>query len=161
MNVDVENMIFSVVSKALDERYYEVIDYMNNNYPGLNNKYPPTTVNLKDPVFVTGEYIDAPSKFPAVSIIQTDDAVYRKMITENIENHTHLMFEVNCYSNLTGYKKAEAKALMEIVDEEFSNLGFVRTMRSPAPNILDATIYRIVARYEGIIENSTHIVYTS
>lgn len=159
--VDIENQIFSIVSQALDLRFFEVIDYMNENYPGLNNKYPSSSVNLNDPVFVTGEYVDSPTKFPAVSIIQIDDSVYRKMMTNRIENHTKMTFEVNCYSNLAGYKKAEAKALMNIVDEEFSRLGFVRTMRSPAPNILDATIYRIVARYEGVIENATHIIYTS
>lgn len=159
--IDAENAIFSQISRNLDIRFQEVIDYMNYTYPSLGNRYPPTTTNLDDPVFVTGEYVDAPTRFPAVSIIEIDDSVYRKMITTNIENHTKLTFEVNCFSNLAGYKKAEAKAIMDIVDDEFSKFGFVRTMRSPASNILDATIYRIVARYEGVLQHATGIIYTS
>lgn len=150
--IDAENAIFSQISRNLDIRFQEVIDYMNYTYPSLGNRYPPTTTNLDDPVFVTGEYVDAPTRFPAVSIIETDNSVLEKMITTNIENHVHVMYEVNVFSNLAGYKKAEAKAIMNIIDDEFTKLDFVRTMMSPASNIMDATIYRIVSRYEGYID---------
>ena len=122
---DVENMVFSAAAGKLRE-----------------------TV---DGIFVTGEYVDAPAKFPAVSIIEVNNSIVAKMRTTNIENAAKLLYEVNIYTNTIGYKKSEAKKILEITDAAMSAMGFSRTMAQPMPNLSDATIYRIVARYEGIV----------
>lgn len=104
-------------------------------------------------IFITGEYIDAPSRFPATSIIEVDNSVYRKMTTrEQIENAASIAYEVNVYSNKVGYKKMEAKQIMNVIDEVFASMNFTRTMLQPASNIQDATIYRLVARYEAVVD---------
>ena len=103
-------------------------------------------------IFVSGEYVDSPAKFPSVTIVESDNSVLQKMMTiaPNLENAVSLMYEVNVYTNSVGYKKSEAKDIMETIDNEFSKMGFTRTMCNPVSNLQDATIYRIVARYEGI-----------
>lgn len=102
-------------------------------------------------IFVSGEFVDSPAKFPAVTIIEADNSVYQRMRTTTIENAAQLMYEVNVFSNKTGYKKSEAKAIMDTIDEQFAALGFTRTMCNPVSNLQDATIYRMVARYEGVV----------
>jgi len=113
-------------------------------------------------VYVSGEYVDSPAKFPAVTIVEINNGVFQKMRTAapNLENAVSLTYEVNVYTNSIGYKKSEAKKILETIDNEFSNMGFTRTMCNPVSNLQDATIYRIVARYEGIADRNFRI-YTN
>lgn len=103
-------------------------------------------------IFVTGEYVDAPPSFPAVSIIEGGNSVAQRYRTTKIENAVAVMYEVNIYSNKASGKKSEAKAIADTVDTVFESIGFTRTMRNQVANFNDATIYRIVCRYEAIID---------
>ena len=67
------------------------------------------------------------------------------------EVHSLLMFEVNVYSNKLSGRKTECKQIMKIINEEFMDRGFRRTGLRPIPNLYDATIYRMVARYTGVV----------
>lgn len=100
-------------------------------------------------IYVAGEYIDVPARFPAVTIMEEDNSVAARMRTEKIENAVELMYETNVYSNLIGYKKAQAKRIQQILDREFEAMGFERIMSNPMPNLQDASIYRIFSRYHG------------
>ena len=124
--IDFESDIFSAVATAL-----------RTAHPG---------------VFVTGEYVDAPPSFPAVSIIENGNSVAQRYRTTKIENAAAVMFECNIYSNKASGKKAEAKAIANTLDTAFETIGFTRTMRNQVANFNDATIYRIVCRYEAIID---------
>lgn len=132
--IDIESDVFDTVASVL-----------RSWYPGI---------------FVSGEYNSSPAAFPAVTISEADNSVYQKMRTTTIENAASLMYEVNVYSNKEGYKKAEAKAIMATIDQELMRLGFTRTMCNPIPNLQDATIYRIVARYVAVADKDFWI-YTS
>lgn len=103
-------------------------------------------------IYVTEEYVSAPSKFPAVSIIEADNHVVPKMRTTNIENAAAVMYEVNIYSNKVSGKKAEAKAIADTLDAKFAEIGFTRTSMNQVPNWKDGSIYRIVCRYEAIVD---------
>lgn len=124
--IDVESIVFSQVAEAL-----------RLTFPGI---------------FVSGEYVDTPAKFPAVTIVESDNAVVQRMRTTKIENAVTLMYEVNVYTNTVGYKKSEAKDIMESIDNEFVKLGFARTMCNPISNLSDATIYRMVSRYTATVD---------
>ena len=131
--INVENEIFNVIANAV-----------RTAYPGA---------------YVVGEYVKAPPKFPYVSIIENDNAVYDKTQTSsNLENHASVMYEVNIYSNKTSGKKSECKAIASLIDNEFATLGFSRTMLQHIPNIEDATIYRMVGRYQGVVSKDK-VVY--
>lgn len=124
--IDIENEIFSIISEKLRARY-----------PGI---------------YMSGEYVKTPPSFPNVSLIEMDNQIYRSTRTNgNIENHIQVMYEINVYSNKTKGKKTEAKSIMSVIDSEFARLGFTRIMYNPIPNELDATIYRIVARYRAVV----------
>ena len=131
--IDIENDVFDTVAKALRAAHKGI--------------------------YVVGEYVPAPPKFPAVTIVEADNRVVERMRTLNIENAASVMYEVNVYSNKTSGKKAEAKAIAATIDAEFSKMGFTRTMKNQVPNLNDATIYRIVCRYEAIVDKDFWIYH--
>lgn len=120
-----------------------------------------TPLRAKFPgIWVSGEYVDAPAKFPAVTIEEVNNSVYQKMRTVHIENAASVLYEINIYSNKIGYKKSEAQEIMSFIDDILAGLGFTRTMCNPLPNLADATIYRLTARYEAVIDKDNWI-YTN
>lgn len=133
--IDIESIVFSTVASALREKY--------------------------DGIFVSGEFTDLPAKFPAVTIVESDNSIVQRMRTTHIENAINVMYETNVYTNTVGYKKSEAKDIMETLDEEFTKLGFARTMCNPVANLQDATIYRMVARYEATVDKDLWVYRTT
>lgn len=132
--IDVESIVYSNVSKAVKEKFPKA--------------------------FTSGEYTDTPAKFPAVTITESDNTVLKRLRTnDRLENAVSVMYEVNIYTNTVGYKKLDAKKILSVVDAEMEEMGFTRTYCSPIANIQDATIYRIVARYDGVVDRD-HWVYT-
>lgn len=124
--INVENEIFSIVSKSVREKYPSV--------------------------FISGEYVRTPSKFPFVSLIEMSNTAYdRTQTSGSLENHASLMYEVNVYSNKRSGKKTECKEIATLIDDELAALGFSRTMLQPIPNLDDATIYRMTGRYTAVI----------
>lgn len=110
-------------------------------------------------IFMTGEYVMTPPSFPAISLIETENEVYRNgRSTSEIENFATVFYEVNVYSNKTSGRKTECKAIMSLVDDQMKRWGFTRTMLSPVSNLEDATIFRYVARYRAIVSKD-HIIY--
>lgn len=112
-------------------------------------------------VYVSGEYVPAPPEFPAVSIVEMDNRVYERARTLNIENAARVTFECNVYSNKAANKKSEAKAIAATLDDAFAAIGFTRTFKNPVPNMNDATIYRIVLRYEAIVDKDFWIYHNN
>ena len=109
---------------------------------------------------VAAEYVEMPAKFPHVSIVEADNRILERMRTNNIENAIQSMYEVNIYSNKASGKKSEAKAIANTLDDVLSGIGFTRTFREQVPNLRDATIYRIVCRYEAVIDKD-FVIYQS
>ena len=118
-----------------------------------------TEVRAKHPdIYMVGEYVKTPPRFPFVSLVEMDNQSYQR--TEDSgssENHASVMYEVNVYSNKTVGKKTECKAIATLIDEQMLALGFARTMLQPIPNLDDATIYRMVGRYSAIISKDKKI----
>lgn len=129
--IDIESDVYSAVASVLREKY--------------------------SGIFTSGEYTDSPAKFPAVTIIEADNAVFNSMRTTNIENAVTVMYEISVYTNSVGYKKSDAKDIMETADEVMLKLGFTRVSLSPVSNLQEATIYRLVARYSAIVDKDLWI----
>ena len=130
--VNVETDIFNIVSIAVRKVYPDV--------------------------FISGEYVKSPPKFPCVSLVEMDNSAYtRTQTSSSVENHAELMYEVNVYSNKTKGKKNECKAIAALIDDELAALGFSRSMLQPIPNLDDATIYRMVGRYRAVVSKDKKI----
>lgn len=125
--IDIENTVFNAVANALRAAYPNISVY--------------------------GEYLETPSSFPCVTLVEDDNSEIagNKTLTREPEMASNLMYTVNVYSNLTTGKKAQAKAITDVVDAQMHRFGFERTMRSQLPNV-DRTIYRVTARYTKVIQ---------
>lgn len=121
--IDVENEIFTALATVL-----------RSEYPSI---------------YVASVKKRIPASFPAVQIIETSNVVSTDTSdTAHYENHADLMYEVNVYSNLTSGAKKQARSILNIVDDKFEELGFVRSLCEPIDNS-DSSIFRYVARYIG------------
>lgn len=130
--IDVENEIFNKVSTSVRAKF-----------PSAN---------------ITGEYVKSPSSFPHISLEEADNSVFANTQTSTeYENHGVLLYEVNVYSNKISGKKTECKEIMSLIDDEMSSMGFTRTLLQPIPNMDNATIYRMTARYTAIISKDKMI----
>lgn len=108
--------------------------------------------------FVVGEYVATVPRFPAVSIVEMDNSTVRRtQSSANMENTVEVMYEVNVYSNKVMGKKAECKAVLALIDEQFLRLGFNRVSVLPTQNLNDATIYRMTARYRAEVDRDKRI----
>ena len=130
--INVESDVFNIVSIAI-----------KTVYPDL---------------YISGEYVKSPPKFPAVSLVEVDNSAYTRTQTDsNVENHAELLYEVNVYSNKKSGKKSECKEIAALIDNELAALGFSRTMLQPIPNMDDATIYRMTGRYRAVASKDNTI----
>ena len=124
--IDIEREVMSRISAALVKKY-----------PKIN---------------LSNELLKTPSDFPCVSVIEIDNRMYeRTQSTDCGENHAVIVYEVNVYSNKIKGKKDEAKSIILVVDEVLEGLNFTRMMLNPIPNLVDNTIYRMVARYQAVV----------
>lgn len=131
--ISIENELFTIVATALREAY--------------------------DGIYVAGEYVAQPPRFPAVFIVEMDNSVYQPgRDSGGIENFASVMYEVDVYSNLAKGKKAQAREIISAVDDIMAAHGFTRTFLNPVQNFNDATIYRMTARYTGVVSKD-NVVY--
>lgn len=110
-------------------------------------------------IFITGEYVHAPESFPAVGLIEEDNAAFLPALDSEGSHHSQLMYEVNVYSNLKSGRKTQAKEIMQEIDEKMSELGFVRLSRKPMtlPNA-ETSIYRMNARYRTVVDENKRLL---
>ena len=123
--IDIENLVCDRVFRAVNTVYPDAVCY--------------------------SEYVEIPEAFPCVTCYEADNRTYRESDDDQLKDHqVRVMYEINVYSNKQFGKKAEAKAIADIVDEAMLSMKFSRSMRSQIPNI-DRTIYRVTMRYEAIV----------
>lgn len=123
--IDCENEVYTRIARILRDKF-----------PGIN---------------IAGEYVNAPSSFPHVSITQSDNSVVSEQMTGSAEM-AQVMFEINIYSNKADGRKTECKAIAKVIDDVMFRMNFKRMALTPIPNMEDATIYRIVARYRAMTD---------
>ena len=107
-------------------------------------------------ITVSGEYINAPSKFPYVSVVEQDNySSTDKLDSSTREKFATVMYEVNVYSNKSGHKKSEAREIMGEIDKMFISMNFIRLVMNPVKNKENPTIYRVIARYRAETDGET------
>jgi len=120
--IDCENEVYTRVATAL-----------RGSYSGID---------------ITGDYVNIPSGFPHVSIVQIDNRTVKDKTTDTAEM-ARVVFQMDIYANDKSGKKATAKAIAKTIDDEMFRMNFRRTGLDPNPNRDDLTIFRLTARYEG------------
>lgn len=122
--IDIEQEVYTPIVKTLRKRF-----------PGIS---------------VSGEYVNAPAKFPYVSIVEQDNyPTVEHLDSSNTERYATVMYEVNVYSDKVGKKKTVCREIMGVISEMLHRKNFIRIFMSPVPNMENGTIYRLVARYRA------------
>ena len=124
--IDVENMLFTEVKAAQSK-------------------------NVK----CGSQYTREQSEFPYMTLEVKDNTVYERFInSKQVENAADIMVEVNAYSNSLKGKKEEAKKIIKTADIVLGGKGLVRVFCQPTPNLEDATVFRMTARYRAIVDEN-------
>jgi hypothetical protein len=120
--IDKETEIFNIVATALRKKF--------------------------NGIYVIGaEMSSAPPKFPAVSFVQTNNAVKGEFSTfDSLENVVSEDYKAEVYSNLEKGKEAQTKEITAVISDVMSGLGYERTFCEIVPNT-DSTINRRMSRY--------------
>lgn len=120
--IDKESEIFSAVSSKLREKF--------------------------DGIYVVGtELTSTPPRFPAVSLVQTNNTIKTEHSTFNsLENVVREDYKAEVFSNLETGKEAQTKEITAVISDVMSSHGYERTFCEPIANG-DATINRRVSRY--------------
>jgi hypothetical protein len=120
--IDKENEIFNAVAKELRKKFPEI--------------------------YVVGtEIAQGQSKFPAVSFVQTNNAIENKHSTfDSLENVVKEEYKAEVFSNLTKGKEAQTKEITTVISDVMCEFGYERTFCEPIPNA-DATISRRMSRF--------------
>jgi hypothetical protein len=133
-----------------------VIDKLNEIFTSVatsvRNQHTGTTV--------TGEYTRKPSKFPAVTLDETQNVMVDRLEdSSNAENFAGVTYRLQVFSNKRTGKKAEARAIFATADAAMRRMGFRRVTYTTTPEIYDSTIYNISATYEAVVSTAGY-VYT-
>ena len=99
-------------------------------------------------IYVVGtEITDTPPKFPAVSFVQTNNAIRTELSTfDSLENVVREDYKAEVFSNLEVGKEAQTKEIISDISAFMNELDYERTFCEPIPNG-DSSINRRVARY--------------
>jgi hypothetical protein len=120
--IDKETEIFKAVSSALRKKY-------------------------KGIYVIGAEMSPTPPKFPAVSFVQTNNAIKAEHSTfDSLENVVGEDYKAEVYSNLEKGKEAQTKEITSIISFVMSSLDYERTFCEVVPNT-DSTINRRMSRY--------------
>ena len=105
--------------------------------------------------YVSGEHVEVPASFPAVSIIEAVNQVDEsRQDSCDDENAAVLSYSVNVYSNSKSGAKRECRAIMGIIDDKMRSMNMRRTFSRPVNNAADPSIYRLVARFTGLVDKN-------
>lgn len=120
--IDKENEIFNAVAKELRKKFPEI--------------------------YVVGtEIAQGQSKFPAVSFVQTNNAIEGKYTTfDSLENVVKEDYKAEVFSNLTKGKEAQTKEITAVISDVMCEFNYERIFCEPIPNA-DATIARRMSRF--------------
>lgn len=104
-------------------------------------------------VMVTGEYTRQPSKFPAVTLDETQNVIVGTLEDSSKEERfSGMTYRLQVFSNKASGKKAEARDIFATADGVMRRLGFRRVTYTTTPEIYDSTIYNITATYEAVVD---------
>lgn len=109
-------------------------------------------------VTVIGEYTRKPSKFPTVTLDETQNVVVDRLEdSSNQEKFAGVTYRLQVFSNRQSGKKAEARDIFATADAEMRRMGFRRVTYTTTPEIYNSTVYEITATYEAVVSAAGYV----
>ena len=105
-------------------------------------------------ITVIGEYVSTPSKFPTVTVDETDNRPVNRDSAKT-EKYAAVVYRVQVFCNGTG-KRALARKIFGIIANQFTDLNFTRRTYNTTPDVYNSSVYQITATFGAVIdENGT------
>ena len=99
--------------------------------------------------FVSTQITEAPTAFPAASLIEMDNATVRNLQSSTpTENFALVTYQLEAYAT----SKAKCKQVVAAADGAMIALNFDRMSGQYIPNLDNAKVFRYVARYEAVVD---------
>lgn len=108
--------------------------------------------------YVSSQHVSAPPQFPAASLIETGNVEHQQCSDTYGEAASALTYTLNVYSNSQANAKAECRRIAQIASEQMSAMNMTRLMCMPIDNAADPSIYRMTARFTGLVDRK-HVMY--
>ena len=109
-------------------------------------------------VTVIGENTRKPSKFPTVTIDESENVMVDRLEdSSKEEKFAGVTYRLQVFSNKQSGKKAEARTIFATADAEMRRLGFHRVTFTTTPEIYESTVYEIAATYEAVISRDGNV----
>lgn len=99
-------------------------------------------------------YTPSPSAFPFATLMEMDNqSDANHMSTAMNEEYAVITYEANVYA----MDKIQCREVMNALDTAMTQLNFRRLSMQFVPNLANAIIYRIVARYRAVADANKSI----
>ena len=129
-----------------------MIDNFNEIYTRITTALKGYDSNVK----TSSVYTNSPSSYPFVSIELIEDNVYELGIDSgDIENFANHSYEINVYTK-GNTAMSKARELLGVADNFMKSIGFMRVSKTPMQD-QNETLYRYIARYEGIVSKDLKV----
>lgn len=103
--------------------------------------------------YVSSEYAPVPGAFPAVFISESSNIEDAQTISSaDAEQYADVTYTVQVAHPSKQKGKRVVKALMSDIDDRMRLRNMTRTMCMPVDNADDPSIYRMIARFTGVIK---------
>lgn len=91
-------------------------------------------------------YVPNPTKFPFATLMEIDNYADRAMrSSSDTEEYAIVTFEANVYA----MDRPGCRNVMNALDNAMTALGFTRLSMGSIPNLADASIFRMTAKYRA------------
>lgn len=109
---------------------------------------------------ITNATIAAPSNFPCLGVVLSDNGTTQSMRDSSGEDNYHdITIRVDVWSNKTNGKQAEAEGIMNTVRGVVLPLNFRQVSCRPTSDINNATVYRLTAEFTATVDADNNIYY--
>jgi hypothetical protein len=109
-------------------------------------------------VTVIGENTRKPSKFPTVTIDESENVMVDQLEdSSKAEKFAGVTYRLQVFSNKQSGKKAEARTIFATADAEMRRMGFQRVTFTTTPEIYESTIYQINSTYEAVVSAAGYV----
>lgn len=131
-----------------------MIDYNSEVFTNVANRVRDNHIGTT----VIGEYTRKPSKFPTVTLDETQNVMVDRLEdSSNEEKFAGVTYRLQVFTSKQSGKKAEARAIFATADAEMRRMGFRRVTYTTTPEIYDSTVYNIIATYEAVVSAAGYV----
>lgn len=99
------------------------------------------------PVTVIGESIKSPTKFPCVTIDETNN-LPSQLDTSETEPFAEVTYRVQVFCTGEG-KRAQARKIFATVSDACFGLNLIRKTYTTTPDVYNSSVYQITATFEA------------